>query len=89
MSNIGNTTAAFNVNMFLAKAGVPAGIKTQLILHKIYKTPVPSPNGCDLKFETRNILIANIPNPTFITPDRPVPDQNDPSAERLDVAGAG
>jgi uncharacterized repeat protein (TIGR01451 family) len=80
VSNDGNTTSAFNVNLFLAQAGIPAGIKTQLILRKIYKTPVTAANGCDLKFETRNILIANIPNPVFITPESgSVPDQNDPS----------
>jgi hypothetical protein len=78
VSNIGNTTAAFNVNLFLATAGVPAGITPQLVVYKTYKTPVLALNGCDLRTETRNVLMFNVNNPTFITSGA-VPDQNDPS----------
>ena len=76
VKNNGNTTAAFNVHLFLADAA-PAGIQTQLVLHKTYKTPASSPNGCELKTETRNLLVANITNPQFASTS--VPDQNDPS----------
>ncbi len=79
VTNIGNTTSAFNTNVFLAAAGVPSGINTQLIVYKTYKTPVLQPNGCDLKTETRNILLFNVPSPNFITPGEGLPDQNDPS----------
>ena len=79
VSNIGNTTSAFNVNVFLAAAGVPSGINTQLIVYKTYKTPVLAPNGCDLRTETRNVVLFNRPNPNFITPGEGLPDQNDPS----------
>ena len=79
VSNVGNTTSAFNVNLFLANAAVPAGLKTQLIVYKTYKTPVLAPNGCDLRVETRNILLYNVPNPNFVTPGEALPDQNDPA----------
>ena len=79
VSNIGNTTAAFNVNLFLAAAGVPSGINTQLVVYKVYKTPVLAPNGCDLRTETRNVILYNVPNPNFVTPGQGLPDQNDPA----------
>lgn len=78
VSNVGNTTAAFNVNLFLAAANVPAGITPQLIVYKAYKTPVLAPNGCDLGTETRNVLMFNVNRPALITAGA-VPDQNDPS----------
>ncbi len=79
VSNTGNTTSAFNVNLFLANTGVPTGLNTQLIIYKTYKTPVVAPNGCDLRVETRNVLLYNVPNPNFVTPGEGLPDQNDPS----------
>ncbi len=80
VTNIGNTTSAFNVNMFLAQRhACPPASRPQLIVYKTYKTPVLDPNGCDLKTETRNILLFNVPNPNFITPGEGLPDQNDPS----------
>jgi hypothetical protein len=79
VSNTGNTTSAFNVNLFLSQATVPGGLTTQLILYKTYKTPVAAPNGCDLRVETRNVLIASVPNPDFVSAGESVPDPNDPS----------
>ena len=85
VSNTGNTTSAFNVNLLLANAaptcvaGQPCELRTQLIVYKTYKTPVLDPNGCDLRTETRNLLLFNKPNPNFITPGQGLPDQNDPS----------
>ena len=82
VSNTGNTTSAFNVNLFLASTTMPSGYKTQLILHKTYRTPIVKPNSCTLAYEFRNIVLANIPRPEFITPDESgVPDQNDSSAK--------
>ena len=79
VENTGNTTSAFNVNLFLSQATVPAGVKAQLVLHKIYTTPAAV--ACDLKFETRNVLISNIVNPTFVGPSSPgLPDPNRPDA---------
>ena len=79
VSNTGNTTSAFNVNLLLANTQQPSGLRTQLIVYKVYKTPVLDPNGCDLRTETRNLLLFNKPNPNFITPGEGLPDQNDPS----------
>ncbi len=89
VSNVGNTTAAFNVNLFLANAvptcapGQPATscLSTQLIVYKTYKTPVLAPNGCDLRTETRNLMLFNVPNPNFITAGEGLPDQNHPSEQ--------
>jgi Right handed beta helix region len=64
--NDGNTTAAFNVNLFLAnQAAAAGGIKTQLVVHKTYKTPIAE--GCVLKSQTQTVLVANVLNPTFLT----------------------
>ena len=80
VENTGNTTASFNVNVFLAQQTIPGGVKTQLILFKTYRTPATVPNGCQLGFQTRNVLVSSILNPSFILPSSGgVPDQNDPS----------
>jgi len=80
VTNTGNTTSAFNVNLFLANTTLPAGLKTQLILHKTYRTPAVNPTNCLLAYESRTIVVANIPRPEFVRPtDNGVPDQNDPS----------
>ena len=80
VKNTGNTTAAFNVNLFLANANIPQGLQTQLVIYKAYKTPVTVPNGCELRFETRNVLVTNIPAPNFVSPTGgTLPDPNDPS----------
>jgi hypothetical protein len=74
--NTGNTTTSFNVNLFLADAaaklagpggsGVTGGIKTQLVVHKFYSTPIAI--GCELKQEPHTVLVANVPFPTFRVP---------------------
>ena len=56
----------------------PSCLTTQLIVYKTYQTPVLAPNGCDLRTETRNIVMFNVNNPTLTTTGA-VPDQNDPS----------
>ncbi len=88
MVNNGNTTAAYNVNLFLAQqtqklcaAGQDPNstgcISTQLILRKLYTTPAAI--GCELGVQSRNVLLANIENPQFVLPGQQLPDQNDPS----------
>jgi hypothetical protein len=80
VTNNGNTTSAYNVNLFLNQAAVPGGFKTQLILHKTYRTPVVVPGGCTLAYHSSTVVSANVPSPSFILPtDGGVPDQNDPS----------
>jgi parallel beta-helix repeat protein len=77
VTNTGNTTSAYNVNLFLNQAQLPNGLKVQLVLYKTYKTPVS--DGCTLETESRNVLVANIPNPQFVTPDSGgLPDPNRP-----------
>ena len=86
VSNTGNTTAAFNVNIFLAQQNLPQGVSAQLILFKTYRTPVTAPNGCQLAYQTRNVLMASILNPTFIQPNSGgPPDQNDPSEKNASM----
>ena len=86
VSNTGNTTAAFNVNVFLAQQNLPTGVKTQLILFKTYRTPVTVANACQLGFQTRNVLVTSILNPTFIQPaSAGPPDQNDPSEKNASM----
>ena len=76
ITNTGNTTASYNVNLFFAQQTFDAQIKTQLILYRTYKTPVVV--NCDLKSETTNVLVANIPDPHLVTPGGEVSDANDP-----------
>jgi uncharacterized repeat protein (TIGR01451 family) len=77
VTNTGNTTTAFNVNLFLSQAAPTAGVKVQLILHKSYLTPAAV--SCDLKVRSNTVLIANITKPDFVTPDSGgVPDPNSP-----------
>ena len=74
--NTGNTTTSYNVNLFLANAasklagpggsGVPGGVKTQLVVHKAYTTPIVI--GCELKQEPHTVLVANVPFPKFLEP---------------------
>lgn len=62
VTNKGNTTASYDVNL-LASANVPGSIKTQLIIHKTYTTPVS--DGCTLKQQTQTVLVTNITNPNL------------------------
>ncbi|HYB96381.1 MAG TPA: Ig-like domain-containing protein, partial [Vicinamibacterales bacterium] len=64
MTNTGNTTATYNVNLFFAQQTFDPTIKTQLILYRTYKTPVVK--NCELKTETRNVLVANVPDPQLV-----------------------
>jgi len=97
MTNDGNTTAAFNVNLFLAQqtskicaAGqdpkTTGCIATQLILRKVYNTPVAT--GCTLQVQSQNVVLANIKNPQFVLPGQSLPDQNssDPTNATLWLA---
>jgi hypothetical protein len=64
ITNRGNTTAAYNINLFFAQTTFDPEIRTQLILYRTYKTPVVQ--NCVLKSETRNVLVANIPDPQLV-----------------------
>ena len=78
VTNTGNTTTAFNVNLFLSQAA-PAGVKLQLVLHKSYTTPAAV--DCSLKLRSHTVLVANIVHPVFVTPQSGgIPDPNNPAA---------
>jgi uncharacterized protein YjbI with pentapeptide repeats len=62
VENKGTTSASYSVKLLLNGA-VPPGFKLQLILHRIYTTPVP--DNCNLGLQSHNVLIANIRNPEF------------------------
>ena len=81
VTNTGNTTAAFNVNLFLAQQQLPSGLAAQLILLKTYRTPVTVPNGCQLAFQMRNVLITNIANPILVPPNGEPSNPNDPGSK--------
>src|SRR5262249_56986391 len=77
MQNNGNTTTAYNVNLFLANQNIPGGIRFQLVLHKLYTTPFAL--DCDLKLQRQTVLVTNILNPQFVTAQSGFLDANDPS----------
>ena len=67
MTNNGNTTATYTVQVASAgSAGVPAGIVVQLILNKLYQTPIAE--NCQLGLETHWVTVANIINPKLYGP---------------------
>jgi uncharacterized protein YjbI with pentapeptide repeats len=66
--NRGNTATSINVKNLLKNGNLPAGFKAQLILHKSYRTPTTNLGDCNLNEVTQTVLIANIPNPTFLNP---------------------
>ena len=65
MTNNGNTTASYNVQV--AAAGTPpGGVVVQLILNKLYQTPIA--DNCNLGVQTHWVTVANIIKPTLYTP---------------------
>ena len=77
ITNEGNTTASYTVNLLLNQPA-PAGFATQLLLHKTFTTPAA--DGCALKEQAHTILLANIPNPQFYT-DPANPSLQNPSLQ--------
>jgi hypothetical protein len=60
--NEGNTTSGYTVTLATDNPP-PAGVKTQLIINRLYRTPVA--RGCTLGENVHRQVIANINNPTF------------------------
>ncbi len=60
VTNKGNTTSNYEVDVF-GQTTVPGGIKTQIVIHKTYKTPVS--DGCTLKHQLNTVLVTNVVNP--------------------------
>jgi hypothetical protein len=68
VKNNGNIAGTFNVDPFVTK-NAPPGFKLQLLLYKVYTTPVTLPSGCAVKTQSQTVLIANIVNPDVTNPD--------------------
>jgi uncharacterized repeat protein (TIGR01451 family) len=62
ITNDGNTAASYAIKL-LANGALPTGFKSQLVLHKTYKTPAAQ--DCTLAQQPHTVVIANIPDPTF------------------------
>jgi hypothetical protein len=82
--NAGNTSTSYAVKLF-QKAPLPQGVKLQLILTK--QSLVPVAQGCDLKQQIQNIVLASIPDPVF-TPAGSLgdPDLLDPAITNATMA---
>jgi uncharacterized protein YjbI with pentapeptide repeats len=68
ITNNGNTTASYTVKTAL-NGTVPGGIVLQLLINKLYQTPVAV--NCQLGVQTHWITVANITNPTLFTASNP------------------
>ncbi|HET9667035.1 MAG TPA: FG-GAP-like repeat-containing protein, partial [Desertimonas sp.] len=84
ITNKGNTAGAYTVKLGLNRQ-LPIGFKSQLIAHKLYRTPVVL--GCSLLKQTQTVLLANIPSPRFVTADEFLnPELENPELENLTIA---
>ena len=63
LTNNGNTTAAYTINLVLNET-IPTGFASQLFIHKT--TTTPAAINCKLAEQLHTVLIANIPNPQFV-----------------------
>ena len=80
VTNNGNTAATYRVRLF---GNPPASAKLQLILTKVYATPVLV--GCTLTEQPQNTLVTNIVKPVFTTDLGTLPD---PGTTNSDVSNA-
>jgi hypothetical protein len=64
ITNNGNTTASYTVKT-ASNAAVPGGIVLQLLINKLYQTPVAV--NCQLGVQTHWITVANITSPKVFT----------------------
>lgn len=62
--NKGNTTSGYSVKL-ATSTPVPQGVRTQLIINRIYQTPVA--RDCRLGVENKRQILANILDPQFTT----------------------
>lgn len=84
ITNTGNTSASYNVNLFFAQTTIKPELTTQLILYRTYRTPIVV--NCELKYETRNMLVSNVPNPQLVKSSTgSVSDPNDPEATNATI----
>jgi hypothetical protein len=82
ITNNGNTAATYRIRLV---GNPPVSAKLQLILSKVYATPVAL--GCTLREQPQNTLVANITHPVF-NPDVSNPDVSNPDVSNPDVSNA-
>jgi YVTN family beta-propeller protein len=85
--NNGNAAGSFAVKTFLTK-NAPPGFKKQLIVQKIYTTPITTFADCTIKQETRSQLVSNIVNPDVTNANPNNPDVTNPDVTNPDVTNA-
>jgi hypothetical protein len=68
ITNNGNTTASYTVKA-ATNSTVPGGIVLQLLINKLYQTPVAV--KCQLGVQTHWVTVANITNPMVFTASNP------------------
>ncbi|MGB7283936.1 MAG: kelch repeat-containing protein [Candidatus Acidiferrum sp.] len=68
ITNTGNTTSSYTVKTATTTT-VPGGIVLQLLINKLYQTPVAV--NCVLGVQTHWITVANITNPMLFTASNP------------------
>ena len=68
ITNTGNTTSSYTVKV-ATNTTVPSGIVLQLLINKLYQTPVAV--NCVLGVQTHWITVANITNPMLFTAANP------------------
>jgi len=68
ITNNGNTTASYTVKA-ATNSTVPGGIVLQLLINKLYQTPVAV--NCQLGVQTHWVTVANITNPMIFTSSNP------------------
>ena len=65
VQNFGNTAASFSLK-FVQNVQPPPGFSLQLIVYKLYSTPVS--NQCNLDVQTQYVPVLNLINPVFSDP---------------------
>ena len=76
--------ALYTVKLALNRQ-LPAGFRSQLLAHKVYQTPAAL--GCSLLKQSQTVLLANIPNPRFVSgAELANPDLENPDLENLTIA---
>jgi hypothetical protein len=68
ITNNGNTTASYTVKT-ATNGTIPSGIVLQLLINKLYQTPVAV--KCVLDVQTHWVTVANITNPMLFTASNP------------------
>ena len=77
VTNAGNTSSQYTVNLATETGEEPEGFTIQLVVHRQYQTPVAE--GCNLKQQTQNQVVANIVDPEFVAiADLETPDPTNP-----------